>query len=62
MAIKEVDEEDRRLFYEEKIMPCCGSTKAFKGPRGGLSMNIQCAGCGRWFNIAPIIRFIEELI
>lgn len=62
MAIKKVDKEGHRLFYEERKMPCCGSTRAYKGPRGGLSMNIKCCGCGREFNIAPAIHLIEELI
>jgi len=42
------------IFYIEQIMPCCGHSLRFlKGPRGGLSMNIECYWCKQRWNSCP---------
>ena len=33
--------------------PDCGGEEFLMGPRGGLSQNIKCGGCGSEFNVAP---------
>lgn len=36
------------------ICPTCRSDKFLEGPRGGLSVNVKCAGCGRkWCYLGP---------
>jgi hypothetical protein len=44
--------EDKLTDFFLKYGCCidCGSKKFYKGPRGGLAINIQCAGCLHWFN------------
>lgn len=33
--------------------PDCRSRTIVPGPRGGLSRNVSCDGCGARFNVAP---------
>ena len=35
----------------QAICPECGCDYLRKGPRGGLCINVQCAGCKREYNI-----------
>lgn len=30
--------------------PDCGHDKHYRGPSGGMSVNIQCCSCKHWFN------------
>ena len=43
----------------------CGSTRFFKGPRGGAAMNVTCVSCGLGYNLliypATPILLINEL-
>lgn len=32
--------------------PDCGHTEFIHGPQGGMNLNIKCARCGSYFNIA----------
>lgn len=41
-----------RAALAKGICPDCGSGDFYEGPRGGLSVNIKCAGCGSEFNVA----------
>lgn len=45
------DTKIRDLFDELKACPDCGSPQFYEGPSGGMSTNMQCTGCGHWFNI-----------
>jgi hypothetical protein len=38
----------------EPICPFCKATRWHIGPCGGLSVNIMCQGCERWFNFTPM--------
>lgn len=33
--------------------PDCAHERFLKGPRGGMNVNIMCAGCGAIFNVIP---------
>jgi hypothetical protein len=44
--------------------PDCGSGEGFfKGPRGGISMNIKCANpsCGSKFNVTPALEIADRI-
>lgn len=50
--------ESDRAWVEHRLLkhghcPDCRSKDFFEGPSGGLCTNIKCAGCGKWFNVAP---------
>lgn len=47
---------DPKDSFSRGILPCCGGTQYYEGPRGGLSQNIQCANeeCGQRWNIAIV--------
>ena len=34
------------------LCPDCGKDELYKGPRGGMMVNIRCDNCGSRFNIA----------
>jgi hypothetical protein len=38
---------------KEGFCPDCGGDKFNRGPRAGLSMNVQCATCGSKFCFSP---------
>ena len=56
--------EDAITFFDNKKMPCCGSSQYYDGPSGGMTTNIECCKCGRKYN-ANIMgfgpRYIEEI-
>ena len=37
--------------------PDCGCKKFYEGPRGGMSVNLQCLGCGHKFNNSMPMAF-----
>jgi hypothetical protein len=39
------------VFPDDENCPDCGGFIWRPGPRGGISQNIECAGCGARFNI-----------
>jgi hypothetical protein len=41
----------------------CGGTEFFKGPEGGMSVNVLCANpdCRHWFNHTPALGLFEDL-
>jgi len=41
--------------------PYCGGTKWHEGPSGGMSTNIMCAKCERWFNHHKWIIPMDDL-
>src|SRR5262245_28549474 len=41
--------------------PDCGKSGFYEGPQGGLSINIECAHCGHWFNVTPVIGIAERI-
>jgi hypothetical protein len=50
-----------------RVCPDCGGDEFMRGPSGGLSINIECVGCGARFNIvhhaaaAPGVILIERI-
>lgn len=36
------------------VCPKCGGEEFLKGPEGGLAVNIKCAKCSYFMNIAPL--------
>lgn len=40
-----------QVFPESGDRPDCGGFIFRPGPRGGLSQNIECVGCGSRFNV-----------
>jgi hypothetical protein len=34
----------------EPACPDCGSERFFRGPCGGMSVNLKCVGCGHFWN------------
>ena len=56
-----IDEDKLKdAFLEHNCCPDCGSQKFAEGPSGGMSQNVQCAGCNHWFNLA-LPLFIERI-
>jgi hypothetical protein len=41
--------------------PDCGGRTWYFGPRGGLAINLRCAGCKAWFNTVFLIG-IDQMI
>jgi len=39
------------VFPDNENCPDCGGFVFRDGPRGGLSQNIECVGCGSRFNV-----------
>jgi hypothetical protein len=39
------------VFPDDEDCPDCGGFIFRDGPRGGLSQNIECVGCGSRFNV-----------
>lgn len=49
------------IFYQDKLMPCCGKPmRLFRRAYGGGSENVKCTHCGAKFNICPPC-FIERI-
>jgi hypothetical protein len=40
------------VFPDSEECPDCGGFIFRPGPRGGVSQNIECVGCGSRFNVA----------
>lgn len=49
--MREMTEQERQSWYVEKRWPCCGGETYIPGPRGGMSMNIECPSCGMRINV-----------
>lgn len=41
-----------QVFPESEDCPDCGGFIFRPGPRGGVSQNVECVGCGSRFNVA----------
>lgn len=37
------------------VCPGCAGERFYPGPRGGMSVNVKCAGCGAAFNYSPVV-------
>lgn len=37
------------------VCPGCAGDRFYQGPRGGMSINVKCAGCGAAFNYSPVV-------
>ncbi|NTF17382.1 hypothetical protein G6L37_03000 [Agrobacterium rubi] len=46
------DDELTSWFRGKMCCPDCGEKEFLPGPRGGLSQNMSCVGCGSEFNLA----------
>lgn len=46
------DAELTAWFRGRECCPDCGGSDFLVGPRGGLSQNMSCAGCGSEYNVA----------
>lgn len=46
------DAELTAWFRNKECCPDCGGSDFLAGPRGGLSQNMSCAGCGSEYNVA----------
>lgn len=46
------DAELTAWFQNKECCPDCGGSDFLAGPRGGLSQNMSCAGCGSEYNVA----------
>ncbi len=58
------DQADLIAAFDESMCPDCGGGQIIPGPRGGLSQNVHCAGCGSRFNVAKWqgrVFFVERL-
>ena len=42
-----------RFSLNAGFCPDCYGKHFLKGPEGGLTVNIKCAGCGQKFNYCP---------
>jgi ribosomal protein S27E len=62
---RRVDEQAELIFaFQEGRCPDCGGRQIIPGPRGGLSQNLTCGGCGSRFNVAKYqgqVFFAERL-
>jgi hypothetical protein len=41
--------------------PDCNGEGFYEGPSGGMSTNIECATCGRKFNVTPVTGRAERI-
>jgi hypothetical protein len=63
-----MSDEERELAAKLSTGHCpdCGHRGFVLGPRGGMSRNIECGGCGHRFNIVEVpgggrIAFAERI-
>lgn len=51
--MREMTQEERLFAYSAPDYRCCfcGTVGLTEGPRGGMSMNRGCVGCGARFNL-----------
>ena len=54
------DNKVKELFLKYECCPDCGSEKFHEGPCGGLAQNVECGGCGHWYNLGLPI-FIQRI-
>lgn len=47
--------------WPKPVCPNCGGIDFKAGPRGGLSTNIQCRACQRWFNYTPVLADLQPI-
>ncbi len=52
LGIEDVTAEEIVALDDGKC-PDCQGQKFLEGPHGGISVNIECVGCGSRFNIVP---------
>jgi hypothetical protein len=43
-----------RAAIKNSQCPDCGSKEFIQGPSGGMTVNVECAGCGSKFNVGSI--------
>lgn len=48
------------VFPDNENCPDCGGFIFRPGPRGGLSQNIECVGCGSRFNVTRFDRAMTD--
>lgn len=58
----EMDEHKLPELFDKANNRCpdCGCDSFYSGPRGGMSQNICCSGCGHYFNVA-LPFFVERI-
>ena len=57
----EMDEDKLRDFFTSfRCCPDCGSKKFYEGPSGGMAQNMECTGCGHWFNMG-LPLFVQRI-
>ena len=54
------DDKVMKLFLKYNCCPDCGSETFHEGPSGGMATNVECGGCGHWYNMALPI-FIQRI-
>jgi len=54
------DEGVKELFLKYNACPDCGSEAFYEGPSGGMATNVQCQGCGHWYNMG-LPMFIQRI-
>ena len=61
--IKESNLRRKNKPEKEKDLACpaCGSKEFYFGPEGGISINIQCADCLKWYNYTFGFNKLEYL-
>ena len=47
-------------FLQYNACPDCGTANFKEGPSGGMAQNVQCSGCGHYFNFA-LPLFIQRI-
>jgi hypothetical protein len=54
------DEKVKDLFLKYNCCPDCGSERFHEGPSGGAATNVECGGCGHWYNMG-LPMFIQRI-
>ena len=54
------DKKVKDLFMKYSRCPDCGSERFHEGPSGGAATNVECGGCGHWFNMG-LPLFIQRI-
>ena len=54
------DKKVMDLFLKYNCCPDCGSERFSEGPSGGGSTNVECGGCGHWYNMG-LPLFIQRI-
>ena len=53
-SMKDLNENEKQLLLKATCPDCESIHTLMKGPRGGLSTNIECSKCSAKFNVAII--------